>query len=416
MINCIQKLNSIIRYLTERLKAIAFDMNARQPLKNFLIFYRFDKIGETVERKQTILQCLKFYFAMFSQLYFVTQNLIIYFADDNNPIKKFVNRLDIVKYIAEKSHLVNWVCILFWSFSSMILYIFNHSNSAHYYWFDIIKMIDNRELCQQLFTDSQFCDKLIIKVKNFKNLLTLSLYFAILCCCFVVIFVIIVFFDLRLVHIWLTTLVTCCLNDFFALSIFYFSFFYYFIVCQYVKMRVSELNNSIRAYSPRKLFMSHKCIKSYLDQHDKISKDIDRYDKFWNRYLFVIHYCLTPLNLIILHMTLFEQMQAMLRILFSSFLVISTFANLIFNLFTASINQEFNNSYKIMQKFSVKSNSVLTVNRRMQLINAMERCSDRRRLIGFSCGHQFVITRDIAFKTFIIFLRFFLLTHKLAKF
>ena len=49
------------------------------------------------------------------------------------------------------------------------------------------------------------------------------------------------------------------------------------------------------------------------------------------------------------------------------------------------------------------------------LINAMERCGERNRLIGFSCGQQFVITRQIAFKTIIIFLRFVLLSTRLLK-
>jgi hypothetical protein len=81
-----------------------------------------------------------------------------------------------------------------------------------------------------------------------------------------------------------------------------------------------------------------------------------------------------------------------------------------------------------------------------QLINAMERVANNNNLIGFSCGHQFVMTPMIVFKInliktfdifffiafqfliskfelkidsilymFIIFGRFILLTHKFAN-
>jgi hypothetical protein len=36
-------------------------------------------------------------------------------------------------------------------------------------------------------------------------------------------------------------------------------------------------------------------------------------------------------------------------------------------------------------------------------LNAMERVGDRKRLIGFSCGNQFVMTPLIAFKVFQLF-------------
>jgi hypothetical protein len=38
----------------------------------------------------------------------------------------------------------------------------------------------------------------------------------------------------------------------------------------------------------------------------------------------------------------------------------------------------------------------------------MERVGDRNRIIGFSCGNQFVITPLIAFKVLLIFLKLFI--------
>ena len=69
--------------------------------------------------------------------------------------------------------------------------------------------------------------------------------------------------------------------------------------------------------------------------------------------------------------------------LFSTMVII-----LIFNLFLYSINQDFNIFYKNMDKFCAKNNSILSLRLKLKLMNAMKRCGERRRLIGFFLWRQ----------------------------
>ena len=124
---------------------------------------------------------------------------------------------------------------------------------------------------------------------------------------------------------------------------------------------------------------------------------------------------MTPINLLILDLIISPDTVIIFRLLSCSTFMSTIIFGLIFNSFISSINEEFNKLYKNLHKFYAKNNSILSLRLKLKLMNAMERCGERRRLIGFSCGDQFVITRQIAFKMFIIFFRFTLLATKIIK-
>ena len=195
----------------------------------------------------------------------------------------------------------------------------------------------------------------------------------------------------------------------------YFSFLYYFIVYQNIKLRIINLAQSLNLVKSNNLFMRWNTIKRVIKTFDKICSHINSYNKFWRNYLQIIYYFLTPLNLVTLNLILNNELMFFLRLLNGSFLVFSLIVNLVFNLSTASINNEINKFYKNLNTFYVFNKTLMNTRSKFKLINAMERCGDRNRLIGFSCGQQFVITRQIAFKTIIIFFRFVLLSTRLLK-
>ena len=116
----------------------------------------------------------------------------------------------------------------------------------------------------------------------------------------------------------------------------------------------------------------------------------------------IIYYFLTPYNFITLNVVFRPGLIFIIKLLASTFLVFGLIVNLVFNLSTASINNEINKFYKNLNTFYVENETLMNTRSKFKLINAMERCGQRNRLIGFSCGQQFVITRQIAFKTVII--------------
>ena len=64
------------------------ELNVKQPLNWFWIFYRFDKINQTIDEKKCFKQKLKFYLQMFILSLFLMQNSILYFEDNESLIFK----------------------------------------------------------------------------------------------------------------------------------------------------------------------------------------------------------------------------------------------------------------------------------------------------------------------------------------
>ena len=129
----------------------------------------------------------------------------------------------------------------------------------------------------------------------------------------------------------------------------------------------------------------------------------------------ITYYFLTPFNLVLLNNVLNQHAILFLRICSGIFMVFTLIVNLVFNLLSASINNEIIKFYKNLNTFYVKNETLMKTRSKINLINVMERCGERNRLIGFSCGQQFVITRQIAFKSIVLFLKYVLLSTILLK-
>ena len=125
----------------------------------------------------------------------------------------------------------------------------------------------------------------------------------------------------------------------------YFSFLYYFIVYQNCKIRIINMGDYMTSVISKNLFLVYNALEIVIKSSDKIFIDINSYNKFWRNYFQIIYYFLTPLNLILLNMLFSHRLIFLTRILSFSFLAFGL-ANLVFNLSTASINNEINKFYK----------------------------------------------------------------------
>ena len=74
-------------------------------------------------------------------------------------------------------------------------------------------------------------------------------------------------------------------------SNFFYSFYYYYIVCIYCRLRLDSLNNSL---SIQNRFLVYKNINIFLSEYNYLLSIIKQYNNFWSKYLFVFYYLLTP--------------------------------------------------------------------------------------------------------------------------
>ena len=62
------------------------ELNVKQPLNWFWIFYRFDKINQTINLKNSFKQKLKFCIQTLISTLFLFQYIVLYFGNHENSI------------------------------------------------------------------------------------------------------------------------------------------------------------------------------------------------------------------------------------------------------------------------------------------------------------------------------------------
>jgi len=135
-----------------------------------------------------------------------------------------------------------------------------------------------------------------------------------------------------------------------------YSFLYYFIVCSYCKIRFKSLNNKISESITSRPFFVTKIVSELIEEQNNICNDIIVHNEFWKKYLFVITYSLIPVNLMILHSLLFEELVKYIFALTLMVVLASSFIQFTFISMTASINKESSKTYKLLFKFYSEKN------------------------------------------------------------
>ncbi len=78
------------------------ELNVKEPFNWFWIFYRFDKINETIDEKKCFQQKFKFYFQMFILSLSSIQNTILYFGNNESFLFKFYLHFDFIKLLGTR--------------------------------------------------------------------------------------------------------------------------------------------------------------------------------------------------------------------------------------------------------------------------------------------------------------------------
>ena len=391
------------------------ECNIREPFDNFWIFYRFDKINENVDKKTKTKQTFKFYFVLILNLIFITNAAVLLIANDQASIKLFLLQFDFAIHLTPKPQLIYLVCICGQVFSILMSLHLNHSNCSVYKWFEIIDDFNKFEKFPKIgFNDKNLIDSYVKRIITLKKVLKISVKSIITFFVSIFIFLILQNFNLYHVHIWSVSLFIWSFVTLMFSSYYHFGFFYFYITCYNCKLRIQVINKSIKEKASKSIFIKRWKVYRLIRDINEIISDIDSYNQFWKRYILIVYYFFTPYNLITLAITISDTMSIIARSLALVLFISSIIMGQFFNLFISSLNTEFNTFYKYLHRFYAKNNTVLYLSLKYRLKNAMERCGEKRRLIGFSCGNQFIITKQMACTMIIMFIRFFLLTVKLS--
>jgi hypothetical protein len=406
----------VINVSNTRMERRLQDLKIREPLKNCWVLYRFDKINETIDNRKQFWQTFKFYYFVINQFLFVLFKIALIFGDPDHPFVKFLSNFDLFGLVADNRRTIISVymaatCVAI--LSSTLLIVLNHSHINSYKWFDIIKAL-NGEIPMssiQLYDQRQITN-LVNKVAKLKFLLFFNAKIVVFIFWLFCVAMVLLKFELA---ITIYTPFTILIHWSFGYAVIinlYICFLYFFIVCSYCKVRIKRFNNDLVKLKHQNFLIQKHRFDQIIIQHYKICSSIFTYNRFWKNYLFAMYYFLTPVNLIGTRLIMFDKIMILLEITLYFFISGANIFNIFFNWFTASINHEFNKSYKVLYNCYLKRFDTIDMRRKIKLINAIERCSNKGRPIGFSSGDQFVMTRQMALKLFIIFLRYFLLTHK----
>jgi len=274
---------------------------------------------------------------------------------------------DFIRYIGGLLEFHYAITILGSILCLRIVYLFNYSDRNHYKWLDIIDLLKRLESKDTIgLFDQNDMRKFIKKIKFFKNVIDLLNYFGQLSFPLMTISVLIVHFDSITVHISYAILnsIMFCLWCYSILKIISYSFFYYFIVCYYCRMRLRSLNKLI---SKIKIFSKSSKIDEVIKEQNDICNDMVIYNKFWKNYYFAINYVLTPINLMLLEEMLFEKLPFTTLLIVILFLVNNLLSHLMLNILTASLNREARELHKnLLRKSNIKS-FTLTIKRKLKV-------------------------------------------------
>src|SRR5690349_7743003 len=108
------------------------ELKVKQPLNWFWIFYRFDKINQTIDEKKYFKQKLKFCLQMSILLMCLFQYFILYFGSNKNFLFKFCEQYDIYKLMGPAHQLAYLGVMVAILFSISLALLLNQSNSLHY--------------------------------------------------------------------------------------------------------------------------------------------------------------------------------------------------------------------------------------------------------------------------------------------
>lgn len=322
--------------------------NIDLPLYKYGLVHKYDINHYLFSGKKKIIKIIKTYVIgiwLFMNLIRFSFSLI--FNDKNN--NPFV-RYDILRYFGGLIQFYYSISICSAYLSLRIYYIFNFADN-HYNWFEIIKVIKGLQTIESIgISDRNRIAKFIRRIKIFRITNKIIRDFGTLFLALASITVLVINYNsYEIIYVFINS-ITNCLFVYINTTITAYSFLYYYIVCDYIRIRFNLMNKKV---SKLRIFSGAQKVKDLIFEHNSICGDIMSHNKFWKKYYFTVTFSLIPMNLMFLQHILFEEIFFTAFIMSLIFLIGYSLTHLMFNLLTASVNREASKSYKILYRLSI---------------------------------------------------------------
>jgi hypothetical protein len=334
------------------------------PLYKYGLIYKQNINNYLVTNTQKKFQAFKSY-ASTGFLLLIIIRLLLQLRFYNNPNYPLFS-YDLLNYFGGLTQFV-YAILLFGAVMSLrLLYLFNYSDESLYKWLDIIKVLKGLENKDSIGLKNEEKYELFVqRIKVLKFLIDITLKFA----TFILFFS---FIGLAfLVSNTIQSLFFGVLNAIFHglwtnyfLGVELYSFLFYFMSCYYFKIRFKIFNNNNSGNSKLSVV---KLTTRIIREHNNICNDILKYDKFWKSFYFVLTYTIIPMNLMLLHLILFDDMVFTAILIFSMAVIIYLFSHIILNLISAFVNKNALKSHKFIFKFQTKFLSSINVRQRIKV-------------------------------------------------
>ena len=160
-------------------------------------------------------------------------------------------------------------------------------------------------------------------------------------------------------------------------------------------LRIDKVNTSLNEVTqPLKVLLiyNYQAINQYIKDHNNLCNKLKKLNDFWKNVWLIFLLTAFPLTLVVSHQILFEELDIIIRIIYS-------FGNLIFysalfgiQCFLATISQKMHKMCKTLSRIQWTLNSQqIDLRFKLKVLTYFERlCSSRR--IGFSIGSLTVVT------------------------
>ncbi len=197
------------------------------------------------------------------------------------------------------------------------------------------------------------------------------------------------------------------INGYLTLAVAYIGLFYLQLKCQ-------KMNDTIMSLVKNKKTNSIEKIKSALIEHNGICEEISDMNKITNKLYFAVVFVMIPINLLLLHQYLFEDLKFYIKIIALFLIIVQSIAIFLFQFYFASISSSMYKPRQNLLKLQWKINGwPFRTRTKIKLLTCFERLSSDRK-IGLSIGSLAVMTfplfyrvNNFAFSSLVLELKLF---------
>jgi hypothetical protein len=143
---------------------------------------------------------------------------------------------------------------------------------------------------------------------------------------------------------------------------------YFYIICLYLKLKLRNVNNSIRKCFEKKFKMTNRRMKNILKTLDSIISEINTYNNdFWSKYLMFVLITVILVVDLAFFVSIFGKLNIFLKVLLiygSS--VVFLFLVILINT-ASSVSFEANKSYKLLNKLFITNKNQVSIRMRIKV-------------------------------------------------